>query len=192
MESLVDFSFFNLCSSFFVILIRQIKGTYLAHDIIRWTIWVALAAYVVAVLYMQAPTRWRAARLGWTLAWLAFVIHVAAAFQCFHHWSHEHAFRHAEQQSGFGPGIFVGYFFTLAWTLDVAWWWLWPAGQAARPRWLSWSWQAFMLFILFNGAVVFAEGASRIFGIGVFLVLGILSCKVARKRISLASRPLLR
>src|SRR5262245_29551754 len=36
----------------------------------------------------------------WTLACGAFLIHVAAAFEHIHHWSHTAAFEHVEQVSG--------------------------------------------------------------------------------------------
>src|SRR5690242_15244811 len=104
--------------------------------LLRVTIWTALVFYLVAVLLMLSP-RGKAsgvARICWTLGCLAYLAHVAAAFHYVHGWSHEHAFAHTEEASGFGPGIFVSYVFTLVWALDVASWWLWPGWYARRPR----------------------------------------------------------
>lgn len=154
----------------------------MGDDLIRWTIWATLGFYLAAQLVFMclragdwdaSSVLGRRARWLWTLAWLAYTLHVVAAFHFFHHWSHNHAFDHTEAQSGFGPGIFVSYIFTLLWTADVAWWWLAPNSFASRPRWIDWLWQTFMLFMVVNGAVIFAEGTNRWLGIGVVLILAI-------------------
>ena len=100
-------------------------------------------------------------RVVWTLACGAYLVHVAVAFEYFHHWSHAAAFRHVEAGSGFGPGIFVSYFFTLLWAIDVAWWWLAPGSRERRPSWIDGAGFGFMLVIIVNGAIVFASGAMR-------------------------------
>jgi hypothetical protein len=73
--------------------------------------------------------------------------------------------------SGFGPGIFVSYLFTLAWTADVAWWWLSPDGHACRPAWIDRVWHGFFAFVVFNATVVFEVGFIRVCGIVLFAVL---------------------
>ncbi len=151
-------------------------------DLTRGTIRLALAYYAVAVSLMLClqPPEWdgsgrgRLARWCWTLACYAFLVHVAFAFHFFHHWSHADAFRHTEEVSGFGPGLFVSYFFTLAWTLDVAWWWLRPAAYAARPAWIGRTLHTFMAFIIFNGTAVFETGPVRVAGVALFAGLGVL------------------
>ena len=112
----------------------------------------------------------RPARVSWTLAWAAFVVHVAMAFHHAHRWSHAEAFRHVEESSGFGPGIFVSYAFTLIWTWDVLRWW--ARGPAARPpRW----WLGFMLFVTFNATVVYEAGFIRWAGLAMFAALALRS-----------------
>src|SRR5687768_8843195 len=53
------------------------------------------------------------ARWCWTLGCAAFLVHVATAFDRVHGWSHTAAVRHVEAVSGFAPGLFVSYAFTL-------------------------------------------------------------------------------
>jgi hypothetical protein len=142
----------------------------------RNTIRLALLWYAAATALMlwQSPdTLWRPARACWTVAWACYLVHLGMAFHYHHHWSHEEAFRHVEEGSGFGPGIFVSYAFTLLWTADVIWWWVRPASHARRPAWLRRSLYGFMAFVVFNGAVVFAQGAVRWVGAAAFLLLAL-------------------
>jgi hypothetical protein len=127
--------------------------------LIRTTARISLGFWAVAALLILRGNS--GARLVWTLAWLAFVIHVATAFEYAHHWSHANAVRHVEEVSGFGPGVFVSYFFTLAWTADVLWWRLARASHENRPAWLNYAWHGFMVFIIFNSTVVYENGAIR-------------------------------
>jgi hypothetical protein len=132
---------------------------------VRWTIRLALVLYAAALAGILTGARplqrpsWL--RLAWTGAWLVYVVHVLAAFHVYHHWSHDNAYDHTQAVSGFGPGIFVSYAFTLLWGLDATWWWLASASYACRPRRLSLSVHAALAFIIFNGAVLFAAGAVR-------------------------------
>lgn len=141
----------------------------MGDNLIRWTVWLALVGYLTA--FLARDRRWT--RAWWTLAFLAYFAHVAAAFHFVHGWSHERAYAHVEAESGFGPGIYVSYVFTLGWAFDVAWMWLSPERYAIRPRWWAVIWQVFMALILFNGAVIFAHGPSRWLGIAVFAALSV-------------------
>lgn len=164
------------------------------------TIWTALLAYFVAMTFSLRRSLKRSgearddssppsaalcqaageklsryqeiARRWWTLAVVAYLGHVAAAFHFHHGWSHERAYALVEEQSGFGPGIYITYTFSLLWTADAIWWWWRPAGRARRPRWLNLILHLFFAFILFNGAVVFETGPSRWGGLAGFLWLG--------------------
>jgi hypothetical protein len=155
-------------------------------DLIRNTVRLALLFYLLAAVLMLSldSPGWRAApplissrpgriaRWCWVLAWLAYLIHVAVAFHFAHHWSHQEAMRHVEKVSGFGPGIFVSYLFTLVWTIDVLWW-LWrPGDYAHRPLLINRTLHGFMAFIIFNATVVYESGVIRWLGIGLFVVLG--------------------
>jgi hypothetical protein len=142
----------------------------LGDDLIRNTVRVALAFYAVAVWLMLGlrPADWRAAtrrgwlaRWCWTLGWAAFLVHVGVAFHFAHHWSHAEAVEHVRERSGVGEGVFVSYLFTLVWTMDVAWWWLRPAGYAMRPRWIDVGLHGFMVFMVFMATVVYEDGATR-------------------------------
>lgn len=111
-------------------------------------------------------------KILWTVACGAYLLHVATAFDRVHGWSHDAAFTHVENVSGFGSGIFVSYFFTLLWLADVLWWWLWPTVYEIRAGWLDRLIHGFMAFIVFNGTVVYETGLIRWAGIFAFCILG--------------------
>src|SRR5262245_17013450 len=142
----------------------------LGDDLIRNTIRLALGYYAAALTLLLRATSidWqkssiivRLARSCWTLAWITYLIHLAMAFHYAHGWSHADAMKHTEEVSGFGPGIFVSHLFTLVWTADVLAWWLVPEWYASRPAWVNWLLHIFMLFVVFNGTVIFESGLIR-------------------------------
>ncbi len=150
---------------------------------VRWTVDVMLLFYscACAAMLLTRAQGWRTdqvrtcrVRLAWTLAWVAFAVHVFFAFHDVHGWSHTHAVEHTEQVSGFGPGIFVSHIFALLWAADVAWWWLSPSSYLRRAAWVGWSVHGFMAFITFCGTVVYESGGIRLAGIQIFLLLGAL------------------
>jgi hypothetical protein len=163
-----------------------------AADQVVLTIRIALVFYFAAAALMlrQSDDAWRAgampvrtARLLWSLGWLAYAIHVSLAFQHYHDWSHSQAMAHVRDVSGVGEGIFVSYFFTLLWCLDVLAWWIWPRAYVRRPAWIGWAIQGFMAFIVFNGAVIYAPAAVRWVSAAVFLALaGLLTARLWRPR----------
>ena len=154
-----------------------------ADALTRNTIRLALAWYAAALglmIWLRAAD-WRAdtsrgalARWCWTWAVVTFWIHLGMAFHYFHHWSHAHAFEHTREESGFGEGIFVSYLFTALWTADAIAWWLWPVRYAERPAAIDRCLHAFMLFIVFNGTVVYESGPIRYASAGVFSALALL------------------
>ena len=137
--------------------------------ITRWTVRVALIFYAATLaLRLAAPSRRSAARILWTIGCLAFLAHVIAAFAFFHDWSHAHAYRETARQTrelfsiDSGAGLYLNYLFTLAWAIDAAYWWAaGPDAYDRRPRWVGVTLHAFFAFMVFNGAVVFAHGATR-------------------------------
>jgi hypothetical protein len=150
-------------------------------DLTRNAVRVALLYYALAagLMLLLRPDEWRAqrgrvARWCWTLAWVSYLVHLAMAFHHYHHGSHAEAVAHVQQRSGFGPGIFLSHLFTLVWTLDVAWWWLWPARYARRPRWVDACLHGFMAFITFNATVVYETGLIRWAGLAMFAGLAAL------------------
>ena len=137
--------------------------------ITRWTVRVALAFYAATLaMHLAAPARRRGARVLWTAGCLTFVAHVATAFAFFHGWSHAHAYRETARQTrelssiDSGAGLYLNYLFTLAWAIDAAYWWAaGPDAYDRRPRWIGVTLHVFFAFMAFNGAIVFAHGATR-------------------------------
>ena len=152
------------------------------HRAILDSAYFAFALWVGAVVLMlRAPAaEWvgptgavRVARWCWGLGAVTFVLHVAVAFHFAHRWSHANGIRHVEETSGFGPGLFVSYFFTLLWAADAGWWVLEPASYATRAKWLGTAIHGFMAFIVLNGTVVFGHPPMREVSAGVFVVLAV-------------------
>jgi hypothetical protein len=122
---------------------------------------------------------WRdGARWLWTFACAAFLVHVATAFDRVHAWSHTAAHEHVENVSGFGPGIFISYAFTILWVVDVAWWWTDRSSYDRRSKWLDRGVHGFMAFVVFNGTVVYETGFIRWASVVMFSLLG---CLVFRR-----------
>jgi hypothetical protein len=127
----------------------------------------------------------RVAAVGWTWACLTFLLHVAVAFHLGHDWSHANAYDHVEQQSGFGPGIFVSYLFTLIWVADVIWLWASYRSYRRRSKWIAWSIAGFLGFVTFNATVVFGSSVVRgwaLFYIGVGAVGFLVDRFISRRR----------
>jgi hypothetical protein len=146
----------------------------------RYTVRVALLYYAAgsALMLVLSPEEWacgswrgRLARCCWTLAWAAYLVHLAMAFHHVDHWSHARALARTHERTGLAEGIYVSHLFTLLWGADVAWWWLSPAGHARRPAWVGRGLYAFMAFVVFNGTVVFERGFIRWAGVGLFALL---------------------
>ena len=148
----------------------------------RQTARVMTALWAMAMACRIRLGRTAVARAWWVAACLAFVVHVATAFDRIHGWSHGRAFDHVAETSGFGPGVFVSYSFTLLWILDAAWWCVDPAGYAARSRRLELGLHGFFAFIMFNGTVVYETGLIRWAGLAIFAGLGLLLRMAPRRQ----------
>src|SRR3954467_275749 len=120
------------------------------EDAVRNTIRLSLVYYGLSLLLQIRGVSGSLARLSWTLAWAAYVVHVVLAFHHFHGWSHAHAVEHVRSASGVGEGIYASHLFGLLWTVDVVWWWSWPDSRARRSCRLDVSLHGFMLFMVFN------------------------------------------
>ncbi len=163
-------------------------------DLVRWTVRLALVywAAAVALLMFLEPGerraesgRGRLARWCWTLAWAAYLVHLGMAFHFYHHWSHADAVEHTERVSQLGAGIYVSHFFTLVWSLDVAFWWLRPGRYAARSPWVDRLLHGFMVFIVFNATVVYESGPIRwagLVGLALLGLLGLVRVRQCRRR----------
>jgi hypothetical protein len=166
------------------------------EELTRWTIRVALAAYVgrLAVglaIPRRSAVREPVSRWLWTLGCLFLWIHVGCAFHFHHQWSHARAFAHTARETAavtgldWGGGIWLNYLVMLLWAGDVAWWWLAPRSFEARPAALDWIWQGWLAFVALNATVVFEAGAIRL--AGVTSTIGI--CLLWIRRLALTDRP---
>jgi hypothetical protein len=155
----------------------------------RWTVRLALLLYAATLaLRRSRPAERRTARLLWTAGCLLFLAHVAAAFHFFHGWSHARAYAETARQTGqmfgvySGAGLYLNYLFTLLWAADVAWWWRGIDAYDRRPRSIGFALHAFMLFMAFNGAVVFVRGPARWAAVGVLVLLVLLALRGRSRR----------
>jgi hypothetical protein len=146
----------------------------------RNTVRLSLAWYAAALVQMMrlSPADWtaatprgRSARACWAWSIVCFLVHLAMAFHYYHHWSHAHAFEHTRATSGVGEGLYVSYLFTWLWIGDAAWWLRAPQSYAVRPAWIDRVLHGFMLFIVFNGMIVFESGPIRWAGVALFVAL---------------------
>jgi hypothetical protein len=147
------------------------------------SIWLALVLYTAsagALAFVPGTSARSLSRWLHTLACLAFLAHVAAAFQFFHHWSHAAAQADTARQTAeftgwnWSGGLYFNYAFALLWVGEIAWLWTSPAAYWRRPGWITWSVRIAFLFMLVNGAVVFVRGPRR--WMGLFLCLGLAVC----------------
>jgi hypothetical protein len=145
-----------------------------------WTVRLATLLYIAALvvwLTARGQRHRQIARVMWTAGCLFYLAHVYGAFQFVHGWSHAAAYaetaRQTEEVFGlhWGGGIHFNYAFTILWPADVIWWWTDSEGYGRRPRWVSTSVHAFLAFMFFNGAVVFASGPVRWLGVGATVLL---------------------
>ena len=150
-----------------------------ADLVTRLTARVAVLFWGLAVAALLLRRR-AFARAAWTVGAATFLVHVATAFDRVHLWSHAAAYQHVAAVSGFGPGVFVSYAFTILWVADAAWWWLDRPGYDARPAWLDLSLHGFIAFVVFNGTVVYEAGFIRWAGVTLFALLG--GLVLARRR----------
>jgi hypothetical protein len=162
----------------------------------RNTVRLSLAWYAVALFQMMrldtadwsaATFLGRFARWCWTWAMVCFLVHLMTAFNYFHHWSHAHAFNQTRQVSGVGEGIYTLYLFVGVGLVDALWWWIRPKNYAGRSAWIDRVLHSFMLFIVFNGMIVFESGPIRWAGVLLFALLVIawyLERGIPRRRLS--------
>lgn len=142
----------------------------------RSTIWITIAAYTIGCASFALPgrkSRWdAAARVAWTTGCASLIAHIICAFQFYHGWSHESAYRDTARQTeevfglNWGGGLFINYVLLIAWVVDIAWWWLSGLDSyRSRPWPLVAVWHGFIVFIIFNATVVFADGIVRWVGL---------------------------
>lgn len=159
----------------------------------RSTIWISIGAYTIGCVAF-ALARGRAeidrwVRLAWTVGSVALLAHFLCAFQFFHAWSHAAAYADTARQTAevfginFGGGVFVNYAVAILWIGDVTWWWIAGLSSYRRRPWvLILIWHSFLVFIIFNATVVFADGLTRWIGSVVSLCLCLSWVVINRQR----------
>jgi hypothetical protein len=141
--------------------------------LMRATIAASVVAYACAeyAWYVHRATAFRGRAVLWSSAFLLCLAHTALAFHVRHGWSHQAAVLHTADATAavtglpWGGGVYVNYLFLASWGADVAWLWLAPASYRARGAVVNGAVSAWFLFIVFNGAVVFAKGPARAVGL---------------------------
>ena len=121
----------------------------------------------------------------WTAGCLLFLLHVWAAFQFRHGWSHSDAYRHTAEQTAaltgwhWGGGLYLNYLFTVLWVLDVAADWRAYCIQQVRHRWFPTGLRWFLAFMMVNATLVFGHSGWWV----VALLLVLLLLMLRRRRI---------
>jgi hypothetical protein len=144
-----------------------------ADAVTRQTARVAVLFWGLAAVALLLGRR-EFGRAAWIVGAGTLIIHVVTAFDRVHGWKHAAAYRHVEAVSGFGPGIFVSYAFTVIWADDALWWWIDRRTYESRIASLDRAIHCFIAFVVFNATVVYETGLIRWVGGVLFLVLGIL------------------
>jgi len=125
-------------------------------NFVIWTARIAVFLYLAGLLSRLLRPRQTATKLLWTTGFLVFLVHVWAAFEWVHHWSHDAAWNHTARQTElllgrhWGGGIWFNYLFTLLWGIDVVL--LWTTNN--DRQWLI-VLHVYLAFIVVNATAVF-------------------------------------
>lgn len=130
-------------------------------------LWTARGAVVCMLIRMLLAARHRPAAptraecIVWTAGCILFLLHVWAAFQFRHYWSHSDAYHHTAAQTAdvtgwnWGGGLYLNYLFTLLWVADAASdWRAFVTGRIVRPR-VRLAVRGFLAFMAVNATLVF-------------------------------------
>jgi hypothetical protein len=147
-------------------------GTAIIHS----SAWVSFALWAGAEEAFIRRHNHRARRF-WTWGAAVLALHVAAAFQWQHHWSHPAAVRATAEQTAavigwrWGGGVWINYALLTVWSADALRWWSRNGNDrtSAPPTAL----RGVLAFLWFQAAVVFAHGGIRAIAGLVFLGLAI-------------------
>ena len=149
--------------------------------LVRVSIWACVLFWAAGSGLLLTGRKPDLARWFWTAGVLVFAVHVASSFAAFYEWSHRVALDETARQTAevvgvkSGFGLWLNYAFGLIWGADVVFWWAWGHhGYEARPRWIGAILHGFLVFLVFNGAVVFVPGPMRWLGVALFVGLAAL------------------
>ena len=141
------------------------------------SIFLAMSCWSVALV-----SAGRSAPIAWTAGLIFYLLHVFFAFDAFYEWSHHLAMETTARETAevvgleSGLGLWVNYAFGVILALDAAQQWL------GRKRHFSRTIDWLVIFMIVNGAVVFAEGLTRLYGVIVIVTVIVLRWRRWRKR----------
>ena len=142
--------------------------------LIAWSIPISLvffAAVLLARLWLGPHSGKRVLAVLSTVGFLLFLVHVLTAYHYQYKWSHSVAVTETAQQTKeqigfeFGSGIYFNFLFLICCGIEVIWSWYPNRHCTGVMRWLRSCGIAYMLFIAFNGTVIFKSGWIRVLGI---------------------------
>ncbi len=164
----------------------------------RGTVWLALSLLVAGEFVgAKRPLGAEMPRQGrWLnrLGFAAFLAHMVAAFSFYHGWSQAAAYADTAEKTAAsvgwnsGMGLYFNYAFALVWLGEIVWNAVSTRGYVGRACWITAGVRAFLFFMIFNGAVVFAHGLARWFGFVLCLLLA--GCWWPRRSRTTESGPL--
>lgn len=161
----------------------------LAEHASLWAIRVALLAMVVtfAMQLRGLAELSNVVRGTWLVGATAAFGHSALALLSFHDGSHAAAFEATAQQTeellgvAVGVGLYVNYIFVAVWLVDALLRCFRADLYRLLPYWYRVAMYSFLIFIAFNGTVVFKDGWLRLLGLIVTAALLVMWWKSERK-----------
>ena len=153
--------------------------------IVLATVHVALIGFFGAHVVARLAGGWNRRPRGlvalWNLGAFSFLTHVLCAFHVHHDWSHASAVADTARSTqeilgrAYGGGVFFSYAFTLLWPVDALWILRFPRSHSGRPQAVKFIVHGYLLFIVFNGTIVFEAGVVRLVSALAFLLLASLT-----------------
>jgi len=125
-------------------------------NFVIWTARIAVMLYLVGLGLRISRRLPKLSQVVWTVGFLVFLVHVWAAFEFVHDWSHAAAWKHTAEQTDrltgwyWGGGIWFNYLFTLIWGIDIVMSWT----TMKQTKWIMLL-HVYLGFIVVNATVVF-------------------------------------
>lgn len=122
------------------------------------------------------------ARIAWTAGFGLYLAHIVFAFDAFYGWSHHVAMEVTAKETAAvigletGIGLWVNYAFGLILALDVLQ--QWRTGTRRFAVAIDW----IVIFMIVNGAIIFADGITRLYG--AVLIVAVIALRWRRRRLT--------
>ena len=160
----------------------------LEHSLIAWSIRLSMLLFVLVIacriLGSKTIIESTVTKTVWTCAFALFIVHVLASFHFVHRWSHSAAYRATAKQTlellgiEVGTGVYFNYLFLVVWAADVINSWTNFSVGRWMVQWLLRIGLMYMIFIAFNGVVVFESGWLR--AVGILLTTMLVAASIIR------------